>query len=168
MLPDQKVQTKLWISWERKKLLKWNKKHFSSFLKDFQLPNFVSHLRGKWSNKCLFVRRQPGPIKSVLLVITGWLFGWLVGNTVFSETALRVFLIFCMKLGDYKGRKVKKPDFSKKFLMWRYSRKSLQISPKSDTFIFLSKTAPTTFLVFGLKSVLNMTIWMKSTFQKNL
>ena len=31
---------------------------------------------------------------------------WLVGNAVFSETALRIFLIFCMKLWDYKGRKV--------------------------------------------------------------
>ena len=51
--------------------------------------------------------RQPGPIKSVLLVIIGWL----VGNAVFSETALRIFLIFCMKLGDYKGRKVTEPDF---------------------------------------------------------
>ena len=54
--------------------------------------------------------RQPGPINSVLLVMIGWLvgclFGWLVGNSVFSETALRIFLIFCMKLGDYKGRKV--------------------------------------------------------------
>ena len=34
----------------------------------------------------------------------------LVGNAVFSETALRIFLIFCMKLGDYKGRKVTEPD----------------------------------------------------------
>ena len=31
---------------------------------------------------------------------------WLVGNAVFSEMALRIFLIFCMKLGDYKSRKV--------------------------------------------------------------
>ena len=31
---------------------------------------------------------------------------WLVGNAVFSEMALRIFLIFCMKLGNYKGRKV--------------------------------------------------------------
>ena len=61
---------------------------------------------------------------------------WLVGNAVFSETALRIFLIFCMKLGDYKGRKVTEPDFWKKFLIWRYSRKRLQISPKSDTLIF--------------------------------
>ena len=31
---------------------------------------------------------------------------WLVGNAVFSKTALRIFQIFCIKLGDYKGRKV--------------------------------------------------------------
>ena len=30
----------------------------------------------------------------------------MVGNAVFSEMVLRIFLIFCMKLGDYKGRKV--------------------------------------------------------------
>ena len=89
--------------------------------------------------------------------LVGWLVDWLVGNAVFSETALRIFLIFCMKLGDYKGRKVTEPDFWKKFLIWRYSRKGLQISPKSDTLIFFSKTAWTDFLVFCLKLVLNMT-----------
>ena len=31
---------------------------------------------------------------------------WLVGNAVFSEIALRIFLIFCIKLGNYKDRKV--------------------------------------------------------------
>ena len=31
---------------------------------------------------------------------------WLVVKAVFSETALRIFLIFCMKLRDYKGRNV--------------------------------------------------------------
>ena len=31
---------------------------------------------------------------------------WLVGNALFSETALRILLIFCVKLGDYKVRKV--------------------------------------------------------------
>ena len=50
---------------------------------------------------------QRGPIRSVLLVIIGWL----VGNAVFSETALRIFMIFCMKLGDYKGRKVTEAYF---------------------------------------------------------
>ena len=47
--------------------------------------------------------------------LVGWLVAclvdWLVGNAVFSETARRIFLIFCMKLGDYKGRKVTEPDF---------------------------------------------------------
>ena len=36
---------------------------------------------------------------------------WLVGNAVFSETAQRIFLIFCMKLGDHKGRKITEPEF---------------------------------------------------------
>ena len=36
--------------------------------------------------------------------------GWLVGNAVFSEMAGRIFLIFCMTLGDYKGRKVTESD----------------------------------------------------------
>ena len=62
----------------------------------------------------LLDQRQPGPIKSVLLVIIGWLIGWLVcclvvwlfgwlvgclfvwlvGNAVFPETALRSFSDF--------------------------------------------------------------------------
>ena len=43
--------------------------------------------------------------------LVDWLIGWLVGNAVFLETALKIFLIFCMKLRDYKGRKVTEPDF---------------------------------------------------------
>ena len=89
--------------------------------------------------------------------------GWLVGNAVFSETAPRIFLIFWMKLGDYKGRKVTEPDFWEKFLIWRYSPKRLQINPKSDTLVFFSKTALTTFLVFGLKLALNITFNLNET-----
>ena len=88
----------------------------------------------------------------------------MVGNAVFSETALRIFLILCMTLGDYKGRKVTEPHFWKKFLIWRYSRKHLQISPKSDTLMFFSKTALTIFLVFGLKLVRNMTFNLNETY----
>ena len=69
--------------------------------------------------------------------------------SVFSETALRIFLIFCMKLGDYKGRKVTGPDFLKKILIWRYSRKSLQISPKSDTLGHFINLASFVFLDFA-------------------
>ena len=97
--------------------------------------------------------------------------GWLVGNAAFSETALRIFLIFCMKLGDYKGRKATELDFRKKFLIWRYLRKGLQISPKSDTDIFLENVSTDFFLkngftalVFGLKLVLNMTFNLNDTY----
>ena len=95
--------------------------------------------------------------------MVGWLFGWLVGNAVVWEMAQRLFLIFYMKLGDYKGRKVTEPNFWKN-LIWRYSQKGLQISPKSDTLIFFSKTAWTDFLVFCLKLVLNMTFNLNETY----
>ena len=116
-----------------------------------------NYLKKKMLSERFLDRRQSGLTKSVFLVITGWLVGWLVGNAAFSETPLRIFLIFCIKLGDYKGRKATELDFWKKFLIWRYSWKSLQISPKSDTLIFFSKGALTNFLIFGLKLVLNMT-----------
>ena len=56
------------------------------------------------------------------------------------------------------------PDFWKKLLIWRYSRKSIQIIPKSDNLIFFSKTALTIFLVFGLKLVLNMALNLNETY----
>ena len=107
----------------------------------------------------------------VLLVIIGWLVGWLVGSLVswlvgnagFSETTLRIFLIFCMKLRDYKDRKVTEPDFWKQLLIWNYSRKGFQISLKSDTLIFFSKATQTIFLVFGLKLVLNLIFNLNET-----
>ena len=84
--------------------------------------------------------------------------GWLVGNIVFSEMALKIFLIFCMKLGNYKGRKFTELDFWKKFLIWRYSQKGLQVlqvlpkvsprPPQNQTLIFFSKTSLTIFFGF--------------------
>ena len=44
-LHDQKLKTKVLITSERKKLLEWFKKHFSSFLKEFQLPKIVLDLK---------------------------------------------------------------------------------------------------------------------------
>ena len=112
-----------------------------------------------WKSVFLLDRHQQGPIRLVLLVITGlvgwlviwlfgWLVGWLVGNAVFSETCSKDFSDFLRKVRGYKGRKVTEPDFWKKFLIWRYWQKSLQISPKSDTLIFFSKTALTIFFGF--------------------
>ena len=45
------------------------------------------------------------------VVGNNWLVDWLVGNAVFSKTALVIFLILRMKLGGYKGRKVTELDF---------------------------------------------------------
>ena len=36
---------------------------------------------------------------------------WLVGYENFSEMALKISLIFCIKLEDFKGRKVTHPNF---------------------------------------------------------
>ena len=41
----QKLKTKTEISWEWNELLRWNKKHFSSFSKGFQLSKIVPDLR---------------------------------------------------------------------------------------------------------------------------
>ena len=54
----------------------------------------------------------PAPARSYKIDVVGN--NWLVGNTVFSKTALTIFLIFCSKLGDYKGKKVAELDFWKK------------------------------------------------------
>ena len=78
--------------------------------------------------------------------------GRLVGNAVFSETALGIFLIFYMNLGKYKGRKVIEPDFWKKSLIWIYSRKGLQISVGWLVGnAVLPETALRTFLMFCMK-----------------
>ena len=56
---------------------------------------------------------EPASARSYKIGAVGnnWLVAWLVGNAVFSETALRIFLIFSMKLEDYKGRKITEADF---------------------------------------------------------
>ena len=40
----------------------------------------------------LLDRRQPGPTKSVFMVIIGWLVGWLVGNSVFSKSKMSLLV----------------------------------------------------------------------------
>ena len=49
------------------------------------------------------------------VVVNNWLIGWLVGNAVSPETAVR---IFCMKLGDYKGRKVTETALAIFLVFW--------------------------------------------------
>ena len=79
-------------------------------IKNFSFITLNRKGRTGWENENMKKICWTG-VSEVLLVIIGWLVGWSVGNSVFSETALRIFLIFCIKLGDYKGRKVTEPDF---------------------------------------------------------
>ena len=96
-------------------------------------------------NYSFLERRQWGPKRSVLLLIIGWL----VGNAVFSETVLRIFLIFCMKLGDYKGSKVTAGVLKKILDLEIFTKRSPNWSKIRHFDIWPS-------------------IWMKLIFQKNL
>ena len=93
-------------------------------------------------------RCQPDPIKSVLLVMFGWLVGLLVGNAFFSETAGRTFLIFFLKLRDYKGRKVTGSDFLKKILDLEIFAKRSPNYPKIRHFDIFLKNGSNSFFGF--------------------
>ena len=88
-------------------------------------------------------RRQRGSIRPVLLVIIGWL----VGNAVFSETAPRISLIFCMKLGDYKGRKATEPDFWKNSWFENIPEKVSKLA-ESQTLWYFSQNGSNDFFAF--------------------
>ena len=83
-------------------LIKWLS--WSYYLESFVLPQNLL----KCMIWCLLDWCQSGPMKSVLLVIIGWV--------VMQFSQKSIFLIFCMKLGDYKGRKVTERAFWKKIL----------------------------------------------------
>ena len=48
-LHDQNVKTKIYIYWEQNELLRWNKKHFSSFIKSFHWNLQNNFLEGESS-----------------------------------------------------------------------------------------------------------------------
>ena len=103
-------------NWENfKQLIFPNSQNFTfKILLEFAMKWYILLIKGV--NLLIFDlldRRQPGPVKSVLVVIIGWLVDWLVRQ--FSG-AWRIFLIFCMKLVGCKGRKVIESGFWKKNL----------------------------------------------------
>ena len=49
-LHDQNVMIKTEMSWERKELFRWNKKHFSSFLKGFQWSKWRKFFFKRWKS----------------------------------------------------------------------------------------------------------------------
>ena len=103
ILNDGRIMKKklLWLTvtwqWISFRILKT----YVSFVKMKTIQNF------SWFRKSTFF--GPASARSYKIGVVGWL----VGNAVFSKTALSIFLIFCMKLGDYKGRRVTEPDFWK-------------------------------------------------------
>ena len=96
-------------------------------------------------------------MRSVLLVI-----GWLVA--VFSETVLRIFLIFFMKLRDYEGKKVTAGFLKKIYWFGDIREKVSKLAQNQTLKMFFSKAALTIFLVFELKLVLNMTFNLNETY----
>ena len=94
--------------------------------------------------------------------------GWLVGKAVFSERALRIFLIFCMKLGDYKCRKVTAGFLKEKSWFGDICEKVSKLA-QNQTLTFFSKTAQTIFLVWPEVSTrYDLQFEMKRIFQKKL
>ena len=57
-----------------------------------------------------FIFFGPASWRSYKIGVVG---NWLVGNAVFSETTLRIFLIFCKKLGTIKVEKWRSRIFEK-------------------------------------------------------
>ena len=67
------------------------------------------------------------------------------------KTALTIFIIFGMKLGDYKVRIVTEPDFPKKIRFPGNWAKTGNFYSKSDSLIFSSKFPLRILLIFGVK-----------------
>ena len=53
---DQKLMTEIKISWDSEQLLRWNEKHFSLFLKGFQLPKIIECISKSNVSNLLFYR----------------------------------------------------------------------------------------------------------------
>ena len=75
-----------------------------------------------------------GPLKSCPLVRL------FVSDAVFSELARYIFLISCMKLGEYICSKVTGPVFAQKIWFGRFWPKMAQIGPKNGSLYFCEKS----------------------------
>ena len=56
----KRSRQKLRISWKRKELLRWNKKHFLLFLSDFQLPKNLSDIRHYMIKNTIYTVKDMG------------------------------------------------------------------------------------------------------------
>ena len=63
--------------------------------------------------------------------------GWFVGNLVFSEKAVTIFLIFCVKLPDYKGKKSQSRIFEKNYWFGDIRKKISKLTQNKTLDVFL-------------------------------
>ena len=92
---------------------------------------------------------------------------WFVGNAVFSEKATRIFLIFCIKLGNIEVEESQSLNFEKNCWFGDISEKLSKLE-QIRHFHILSKVALTIFFSFLPELVLNMTFNLNETyFHKN-
>ena len=91
-LHGQKSNTKIWIFWERRELIGWNKKQFSLLLKGFHWSKY-SNFFGRGESDFKFHKlNQKGTEKNVTDVIFLWIFQFFP-NSYFQE-------LFWMSKGD--------------------------------------------------------------------
>ena len=74
-LHDQKVMIKISIPWERKELLRWNKKHSSSYVKVFQ-----------WSKELNFLECESPTVRKIY-----WPLNFTTDISMVTNTVLRSF-----------------------------------------------------------------------------
>ena len=66
---DQKFKTKILISWEREELLRWNKKHFWSFLKRPSVIKYCLRLESAPLKECQYQKHKENQISTAPIVV---------------------------------------------------------------------------------------------------
>ena len=87
-------------------------------------------------------------LRSGLEILGSWS---VVGFQKLRKTAPRIFLVFCMKLGDQKVRKITRPDFRKKISILRFLAFYGQNGLKSDSLSIYSKMVPPILLILHIQ-----------------
>ena len=105
----------------------------------------------------------PASARSYIGVVgNNWLVGWLV-NSVFSKTALRIFLFFAWSWGTIKVEKWQSRIFEKNSWFGDIRENVSILAQNQTVWYFSQKRLKRFFLVFGLKLVLNMTFNLNET-----
>ena len=69
--------TKSWISRERKKLFRWNKKHFSQFLKGYHVAKKEKFDKKYWTQALTIKTQEQRQMELFYKILHGYLFAWM-------------------------------------------------------------------------------------------